>query len=208
MVDAYLAVSKKIENWPKWVLYTEAIFMGATLAVNFLVFFFTLCLLSKYHNYEYKARKASLVSFFICLTLYYLVKTFIVIVLNSCYVVYGSSSPDMSTICRMFQPGDWHYELVSFLHVLNIPQILLAFSCIHLKRLSDPLQGVSKLDNLVLVSVFQRPTIFKDSSQERKVENKSDESEDGENEILITDKLIKNNLKSRQNSITHDKLLP
>jgi len=78
-----------IMNWPVWVLGIEASFMSIALLINFIVFFYMMSLLKRYHNYEYKSRKKSLIGYFIVLTLYYFVKTCIAIVLNACYTVFN-----------------------------------------------------------------------------------------------------------------------
>mmetsp|Transcript_31945 Transcript_31945/g.48920 ORF Transcript_31945/g.48920 Transcript_31945/m.48920 type:complete len:113 (+) Transcript_31945:644-982(+) len=92
--DIWLMTSKQdqtiaIMNWPLWVLSVEAVFTLGALVVNLMVFLYMMSLLKRYHNYEYKSRKKSLIGYFIVLTLYYFVKTCIAIVLNACYTVFN-----------------------------------------------------------------------------------------------------------------------
>ena len=43
-----------------------------------------------------------------------------------------------------------------FAYLLNFPIIIMSYAILYLKNTDDVIQEVSKLDNLLIVSIFQR----------------------------------------------------
>ena len=61
-----------------------------------------------------------------------------------------------------------------FLYAINLKIILLAIITIRIKDNRDLIQGVSKLDNLLIISVFQKPT---GSTPEDSLDSSNDDTE-------------------------------
>ena len=70
------------------------------------------------------------------------------------------------------------YLLINF--SVNLPQVMLAFSIYLFKRYQDPISGVSKLDDLYIMSCFQRKTI------EQNIEFRRSQTLDTEIDIFTT----------------------
>jgi len=61
-----------------------------------------------------------------------------------------------------------------FLYTINLKIILRAIITIRIKDNRDLIQGVSKLDNLLIISVFQKPT---GSTPEDSLDSSNDDTE-------------------------------
>ena len=87
-------------------------------------------------------------------------------------------------------------------YVFCFPQLLLAFVIIKIKSSADILQGISKLDHLVQISIFQR----KRGNFKRNLEDSFSDSEESRDESLKSNELNRESLYKRiQNEFVYRK---
>mmetsp|Transcript_39191 Transcript_39191/g.59788 ORF Transcript_39191/g.59788 Transcript_39191/m.59788 type:complete len:154 (+) Transcript_39191:771-1232(+) len=151
----------------------------------------------RYSNYEYKLRQKSMLNHNVLLVLLYIIKAMIFIVDNYC-VITESADPSNTDSSPHFHEevkqclSYWSlflvYEGITPFYLFNIPYQLLAFTVTKVKHISDPLEGVSKLDSLLLVSIFQRSN-FKDNHSGSLVDSGS--YEDSINRRITTMNIVK-----------------
>ena len=105
---------------------------------------------------------------------------------------------------------DYHGYLISALlliYVYNLPSILLAYTILYLKDSRDVIEGISKLDNLLVVSIFQRTTLKSNSGSHDRTSSENTEAryrKELDHEAFV-ERLVKDNtidFHSRQ-SISH-----
>ena len=129
-----------------------------------LTFVFLLCLMHKYHRYEYQLRKKSMVSHFVILSLFVIIHNALSIRSNFCITMYASPENNNAMdnfnddVIKCFNepPYAFMFNITVPMAFISLPMILIAYSAFKIKHLSDPLEGLSKLDNIVLISRFQK----------------------------------------------------
>ena len=151
-------------------------------------FFSVYCLLKKYLNFVYIKCRKEMIFFFI---------TFALTV--TCYVY--THIRQLILIPRDGITYDRIEQMVQFLFQLNIPQLLIASIIVFIKDSSDQIVNVSKLDNLLIISIFQRQTSEKRQSFTPSITtHDNDESRDQlliEHNNQLIDSLVRDSMMER-----------
>ena len=81
------------------------------------------------------------------------------------------------------------------IYIFNLPSILLAYTILYLKDSRDIIEGISKLDNLLIISIFQRTTLKSNSGSHERTSSENTEKRyrrDIDHEAFV-DRLVKDN---------------
>lgn len=134
----------------------ELITYGWNLLCLVVTFNTSYCLIKSYHHFEYiKSRKAMIFVFFVSLVL---------LTMHSAmaFTLSLKDKPSSREVVLVLM------RLAVCLNVLCLPQFALAHCLVFVKDSRDLIEGISKLDELLVVSVFQKQTyVAKDSSSVR-----------------------------------------
>ena len=121
----------------------------------------------KYHRYEFQSSKRPILYFYIAMTAYvwvFVAETFTRFYSKSGGATYFEpiSFEKYETMCDSYVFLD--YLIIFLFCVLNFPSIIFSLVMLQLKRSDDLLSGISKLDYLLKISIFQR---YKGEKQNR-----------------------------------------
>ncbi len=108
--------------------------------ISCLTFLALYQLLKKYHLYEFARSRGYLCAFFFAFSTQAVTRG-----ISSLYF-----SRQLESYCDTWSMA------IEILHFLSVPEFLFAFSIIFLKTNSDWLSDISKLDDLVVISLFQQ----------------------------------------------------
>lgn len=125
--------------------------------------------MQKYHRYEFKRTRSTMVAYYLLSISFITINTamFYLIMTDSVFDQ-GSLSNLFTGVAELCQEDKVEAQLLMWSMFINfmlgLPGILQSLIVIKLKSSQDILQGVSKLDYLLKVSVFQK---YKDKTLER-----------------------------------------
>lgn len=119
-----------------WVTLSVSI---CNLTLSFVTFFSLFYMCHKYHKYVYECISRKQFKLFVINFFSYGIAIFIFTVLR---------------LDHIFE--QWLMDAMLFAYLLNFPIIIMSYAILYLKNTDDVIQEVSKLDNLLIVSLFQR----------------------------------------------------
>lgn len=133
------------------------------LIVVFTITFFRLyCLMQKYHHYEFEANRRSMLAFYISMISAIIVNLalYSVLIDNDIRTHQDIFEFYISLLSRCHQRSSFNLQAAIWcmyiVFILQLPALTQSFIVIQIKSSKDILQGVSKLDYLLKLSVFQK----------------------------------------------------
>lgn len=108
-----------------------------------------MCLMKRLHRYEYNRQFKRDITFALAL------------ILNMGFYIflYSNSKLCFGSGCNSVKVGSDAYVVLRILSVFNVSEVFFLYTVLQLKKPCDCLEGVSKLDNLLLVSIFQKSNV-------------------------------------------------
>ena len=113
-------------------------------------------LMKKLHWFEFKKSRSTLLAFSLSLIPYYIFSMFSEYFLMICS---NQNQNEHLQFCYMHKKGTIYYFLISLIEVFNIPTLIICSPFIFLKKTDDCLNGINKLEDQLIISVFQRSNI-------------------------------------------------
>ena len=111
-------------------------------------------LLKRYHSFEFELRSKHMISFFIMIFVIYLIKGIEQVIIVYCYGSYVGQDDNQTDYCSKHIIDTAVGPSVLVIFFFCVPQLLIGIAIWTFKDLYDPISGVSKLDNLYLISCF------------------------------------------------------
>lgn len=140
----------------------QPLIIMCTLTVLFLIKFISLMSqIYKYHRFEYNRIIKESVVFLVCslISISFIILNYFFIIMRIFNPVLHSVSIDLFCSPGYDKPFALLFVLFLYSDILMLNDVLLCFAIIKVKSSDDMIQGISKLDYLLKVSVFQ---IYKD----------------------------------------------
>ena len=158
-LDLLIPGVKSSDSYVPSVFYKSCICLFCNLVLITCIVII-LRVMKKYHNYEYVRNKNGILMLTAAL--------FAAMVLNSsqsymiatCFVLsyqIDHNQPELIQpfYCTIQKAGDPIHIFISFASWMMLSNMLLFYVIVKFKKYTDCLMGISKLDNLVIISVFQ-----------------------------------------------------